>query len=76
MAVEAFGGSGPTARERGQGEMAVLERSVLKLRDGKWDDFVEHGKKWDAVAEKHGFPPATRYRVAPHFTVERANSPT
>jgi hypothetical protein len=42
--------------------VAILERSVLRLHHGAWHDFVEHGKKWDAVAAKHGFPPATRYR--------------
>ena len=43
-------------------DMAILERSELKLREGKWDEFIQHAKQWDAVAEKHGFPPATRSR--------------
>jgi len=43
--------------------MAVLERNVLKLRDGyPWDDFIGFCKDWDAFAEKHDFPPAVRYR--------------
>jgi hypothetical protein len=42
--------------------MAILEQSVLKLREDAWDHFVEHAHAWDALAEELGFPPATRYR--------------
>jgi hypothetical protein len=62
VAVEAFDGRGRAGRKGGI-TMAVLERNVLKLRDGgEWDDFIAYCKRWDAFAEKHSFPPAARYR--------------
>ena len=62
MAVEAIDGKRMDNHESGGMTMAVLERSVLTLRDGKWEDFLQLAKKWEAVARKHGFSPPTRYR--------------
>jgi hypothetical protein len=42
--------------------MAILERNIVQIRQGKWDAFVEFRKKFRALEERHGFPPATIYR--------------
>jgi hypothetical protein len=48
--------------------MAIIERNVLRLRQGKWDDFVDHAKRWRVLAEKHGFSLTTpsRYDTGVH----------
>jgi hypothetical protein len=48
--------------------MTVIERNVMRLREGKWDDFVDHAKRWRVLAEKHGFTltTPTRYNTGLH----------
>jgi hypothetical protein len=42
--------------------MAVLTRHIMKLRQGKWDKFVEFSQKYRVLTDRHGFPTPTIYR--------------
>lgn len=43
--------------------MRILERHILRIRDGRWDDMLALEKRWDALeARVGGFPAKRRYR--------------
>ena len=42
--------------------MAILERYIMKVNTGKWQEYVNASKIWGAAAERAGFPPPALYR--------------
>jgi hypothetical protein len=44
--------------------MAILERRILRILAGRWDDVLALEKRWDALeARLGGFAPKRRYRT-------------
>ena len=41
----------------------VLERMSQKIYPTKWPELEELDKKYDAIENKHGYPPKRRYRL-------------
>jgi quinol monooxygenase YgiN len=42
--------------------MITIERSIQKVRPGKWAELEEIDKRFNAVESRLGFPPKKRYR--------------